>query len=677
MNLDKLFNPRAVAVVGASDDKTKIGHTLMYNLLRGKKRKVYPINPAFKKVEHILCYPSVKNITSEIDLAVIAVKPEIVPAVLKDCGEKKIPFVIIITAGFKEVGAEGKKLEEEIKTIAAKYKISLVGPNCLGVMGVQSDLNATFAGDLPIKGKTAFISQSGAVGTAMLDWAKKEKIGFSKFVSIGNEAGLTENDFLKYFTDDSSVAAILMYLEGISDGQKFVKLAKKITAKKPLVILKAGKSARGSAAVASHTGSLAPSEKIFQSACRQAGAVYVESLEDMFNLAKMFEAGLLKPMTNLAILTNGGGPSVVMSDLIEASEHLSLAEISEPVKNQLRKVLPPTAAVGNPVDIIGDALSDRYEAALKILTEEKSINGIIVILTPQKMTDVKETAEVLVKYKNKKPIVPVFLGGEAIIPAEEVFKKNRMAYFHDLRPAQKALDALAVGVKKASADAPAKTKKDETVSVRQLDFEESNKLLYSVGLKTVGVFAKQKTDLKKALVGMKYPLAMKVVSEQVIHKSDAGGVQIQLADFAAVEKAWDVIVKNIKIKVPKAKIDGMVIQPMVSGKEVIIGMKRDASFGPVVLFGLGGIFTEVLKDASMRVLSVAEKEAMEMIDELKGSAILAGSRGEKSVDRKALVKIILAIAKLAENHPEIREIDLNPVMATSTGATLVDVRILT
>lgn len=670
MDLVKLFNPRAVAVIGASDDKTKIGHTLMFNLLRGGQRKIFPINPAFKKVENILCQPSVKDVKEEIDLAVIAVKPEIVPAVLKDCGEKKIPFVVIITAGFKEIGAEGKKLEEEIKSIAAKYKISLVGPNCLGVMDTQSDLNATFAGDLPGKGGVAFVSQSGAVGTAMLDWAKKEKIGFSKFVSIGNEAGLTENDFLEYFSGDPSVAAVLMYLEGISDGQKFVKLAKKI--KKPLVILKAGKSARGSAAVASHTGSLAPSEKVFQSACRQAGAAYVESLEDVFNLAKMFEAGLIKPMANLAVLTNGGGPSVVMSDLIEASEHLSLAEISEPLKNKLRKVLPPTAAVGNPVDIIGDALSDRYEAALKILTEEKSIDGIIVILTPQRMTDVKETAEVLVKYKNKKPIIPVFLGGEAIAPSEEVFKKNRMAYFHDIRPAQKALDALAVGVKKASANAPAKL----ISASKQLDFVESNKLLSSVGLKTIGVFAGQKSDLKKALAGMKYPLAMKVVSEQVIHKSDAGGVQIHLTDLAAVEKAWDTIVKSVKIKVPKAKIDGMVIQPMTSGKEVIVGMKRDASFGPVILFGLGGIFTEVLKDASMRVLPVSEKEVVDMIDELKGSAILAGARGEKPVDKKALVKIILAIAELAKKHPEIKEIDLNPVMATPTGAILVDARIL-
>lgn len=674
MDLVKLFNPRAVAVIGASDDKTKIGHTLMYNLLRAGQRNIYPINPAFKKVENILCHQSVKNIKDEIDLAIVAVKPEIVPAVLKDCGEKKIPFVIIITAGFKEIGPEGKKLEDEIKIIAAKYKINLVGPNCLGVMDTYSNLNATFAGDLPVKGTAAFVSQSGAVGTAMLDWAKREKIGFSKFVSIGNEAGLTENDFMEYFTGDPSVSAVLMYLEGVSDGQKFVELAKKITAKKPLIVLKAGKSARGSAAVASHTGSLAPSEKIFQSACRQAGAAYVESLEDMFNLVKMFEAGLLKPMANLAVLTNGGGPSVVMSDLIEASEHLSLAEISEPLKNKLRKVLPPTAAVGNPVDIIGDALSDRYEAALKILTAEKGLDGIIVILTPQRMTDVKETAEVLVKYKNKKPIIPIFLGGEAIAPAEEIFKKNKMAYFHDIRPAQKALDALAVKIAKTAQTALTVIK--ATTVARQLDFEESNKLLSSVGLKTVGVFAKQKSDLKKALAGMNYPLAMKVVSAQVIHKSDAGGVQIKIADLSGAEKAWDEIVKNVKTKIPNAKIDGMVVQPMTSGKEVIIGMKRDASFGPVVLFGLGGIFTEVLKDASMRVLSISEKEAGEMIEELKGSAILAGARGEKPVDKKALVKIILAIAELAEKHPEIKEIDLNPVMATPAGAILVDARIL-
>ncbi|MDD2758217.1 MAG: acetate--CoA ligase family protein [Patescibacteria group bacterium] len=671
MNLTTLFNPKSVAIIGAADDPKKLGYVIMANLLAGAPRKIYPVNPAFKKVLKLPCLPSVKNIKGAIDLAIIAVKPEIVPAVLADCGEKKIPHVIIITAGFKEIGGAGAEREKELKKIAAQYKINLIGPNCLGVMDAHSALDASFGNGLPAKGNLAFVSQSGAVGTATLDWAKKNNVGFSKFISIGNEAGATENDFLEFLGTDKDTRAILMYLEAVTDGQRFMKLVEKISKIKPVVVLKAGRTERGLAAVASHTGSLAPSHEIFKTACKQSGAILVDSLGAMFNLAKLFNSGFISAPNDWAILTNGGGPSIVMSDAIESSANLRLAVISETTKNKLRAVLPASAALGNPIDIIGDALADRYEAALKILTAEKTIGGLVVLLTPQKMTEIKKTAELIVKYKKSKPIMPMFIGGTSIAPAEKVFGEHGLVNFLDQQSLVSALSALAPAPKKhETKHAAAKT------FLRQLSFTDGAKLLKEVGLSVVGEFVSKKEWLIGSGGKVNFPAVMKVVSAQVIHKSDAGGVKINIKDIAEAKKAWDDMSRVVPLRVPGAKIDGFLIQPMTKGREVIVGMKRDAVFGPVILFGLGGIFVEAIKDVAMRIAPVGEPEALKMLDEIKGAVILKGARGEDSVDRTALAKIIVAISRLAQAHPEIKEIDLNPVMATPDGAKIVDARIL-
>lgn len=681
MNLNNLFNPNAVAVIGANSDPKKLGYILLDNLLKGRKNtklKIYPVNPTFKKVLGLSCFSSIKDISGSVDVVIIAVKPEIVSIVLKECGEKKVKNAIIITAGFKEIGKQGVKRELQIKEIAKKYSIKIVGPNCLGIMDSNSGLNASFGGNLPKIDSASFVSQSGAVGTAILDLAEANNLGFSKFVSIGNEAGLTENDFIEYLGNDKNTSSIFLYLEGVTDGKRFIDLAKKISKKKPIVVLKAGKTEHSIKAVSSHTGSLAPSHEIFKAACKKGGVIMVDSLLEMFDAARIFQTGLTHIPKKWAILTNGGGPSIVTADLLEQAQNISLAKISNTTKNKLKKVLPSTAALNNPVDIIGDALSDRYEASLKILSQDKNIDGIIVLLTPQKMTEVKKTAEVLVKYKNKKPIIPLFIGGNAITPAKEVFAKKGLANFIDPKQMVDVLSSISKNSneKKVKVKSLDKLSDKSVESLRQLSFVETSKLMNSVELTISGAFISEISGLKKYHKKITYPWAMKVVSEQIVHKTDAGGVLIGIKNKLEAKNAWKKMVKSIKKYDSSAILDGFVVQPMIGGQEVIIGMKRDETFGPVIIFGLGGIFVEILNDVSMRIAPINYNDAISMIKEIKSIALLEGARGADSVDIDGLAKIIVGISRLAQKNKEIQEIDLNPVMVDKNDAVIVDARVM-
>src|ERR1035437_4273541 len=452
MNLTNFFNPKSIAIIGASSDKNKVGYALVTNLLNGAKRDIYPISISEKEILGLKTYSSIKDIGENIDLALIAVRADIVPAIMEECAVKKIKNVIIIAAGFKEEGLAGAELEKKVADIAKKNGIALLGPNCLGIIDAQSDLNASFSASKPDKGHIAFLSQSGALGTAILDKALSEGVGFSKFISLGNEVALSEIEFLEYLKDDKDTKAILMYMEQLSNGKKFMELATEITKHKPIVLIKAGQSARGQQAVMSHTGSLAPEDAVFTAACKQVGIIVVESIREFFNTAKLFELGIMEPLQKLIILTNAGGPAVVTTDLIDLSRSLSLVELGDETKERLKKVLPPMAAVNNPVDIIGDALSDRYDSALKILVEEKTADAIIVLLTPQMMTQAEATANLLAEYRKKKPIIPVFLGGPNIEAGLVELKKNSLVNFAFPKDAVAALDNLARCAKKVESE---------------------------------------------------------------------------------------------------------------------------------------------------------------------------------------------------------------------------------
>ncbi|MCR4275481.1 MAG: acetate--CoA ligase family protein [Candidatus Wolfebacteria bacterium] len=683
MNLSNLFNPKSIAVIGASPNKDKVGYSLVKNLLAGNKRRIYPVNPGYKKILNLPSFASVLDIKDKIDLALIALRADIVPQVLEECGKKKISNVIIISSGFKEAGKNGLELEEKIKSIAKKYKITLLGPNCLGIIDSYSNLNASFSTEMPLKGNIAFVSQSGALGAAMLDWAKNRNIGFSKFISLGNEAGLTEIDFLQYLANDKNTKAILLYLEKVSDGKKFMRLAKKITRKKPIVVLKAGRSAKGIAAVASHTGSLAPEDSVFAAACRESGIITVDSIRQFFNFAKLFHMDIFKPLKRIAVLTNGGGPSVIAADLIDLSKSLELASLKNSTKTALKKVLPAMAAINNPVDIIGDALSDRYAKTLNILTKEKNIDAIIAVLTPQMMTQAEETAKLLGEFAKKKPILPVFIGGQAIYKALLEFKKNGLVNFGDSRDVVEILDVM---IQHNSKELRSSHLASPVSYLSLLDFEETKKLFSNYGISLEGEFVKEKSGLASAI--NKFggsAMAMKVVSLDVIHKTEFKGVKLDIKNLVEAEKSWDEITNSIKASRSTSlrananalEIDGMIIQPMAKGKEIIIGMKRDKTFGPVIVFGMGGIFTEALKDVSSRIAPVNKPEAQKMFGEIKGYPILKGLRGEKSVDFAKLENLIVSVSKLSLEHPEIQEIDLNPVMATENETKIVDARVMT
>jgi acetyltransferase len=677
--MQNFFNPKSVAIIGASSDKNKVGYALMANLSRGEaSRKLFPISLAETEIMGHKVYKSIGEIDSEVDLAVIAVPAKIVPNIIQECANKKVTSVIIISAGFKEMGADGAELEKQVAQLAKDNNISILGPNCLGTIDCHANLNTSFASSTPPKGHISFISQSGALGTAVIDKAISSGIGFAKFVSLGNEACLSEMEFLKYFKDDPDTKSIFMYVEKLENGREFMELVKEITPHKPIVLIKAGRGERGQRAVLSHTGSLAPDDAVFKNACKQSGIIVVESIREFMNMATLFTLGIFHPVQKLTVLTNAGGPGVVTSDLIDFSKSLSLVELSDGTKEELRKILPPMSAVGNPVDIIGDALAKRYDMALDILCKEKDIEALLVILTPQMMTEVEATAELLVKYCKTKTIVPIFIGGPFLDSGIQYLRNNGLANFAFPIDAVEALDNLAMGkIKPAAHSAPSSNNPIKQSTPTMLSYVETVKILKDHSIETVGILAKEKDDLREAMTKLGGDsFSMKVISKDVIHKTDMGAVKLHIKTLDEAEKAWDNMLANVlKIK-PDADIEGMVIQPMAVGKEVIIGMKRDATFGPTILFGLGGIFTEALKDSSLRVAPITKDLALEMMREIRGVNILNGLRGDKSVDFDRLANIIVSISDIAMSHPEIAEIDLNPVMASTDGVEVVDVRVM-
>jgi len=682
MTLSSLFNPHSIAVIGASNDRNKVGYALVSNLLNGTKRDVYPVSISENEVQGLKAYKSVKEINGDIDLVLIAVRADIVPSILEECAAKNVKTVIIIAAGFKEIGPAGAELEKKCAEIAKKNGITLLGPNCLGTIDTHTDLNASFAAGKPRKGHIAFLSQSGALGTAVLDKALSEGVGFSKFISLGNEAALSEMEFLEYLKNDADTKAILMYVEQLSNGPEFIRLASEITKDKPIVLIKAGRGARGLQAVMSHTGSLAPEDAVFTAACRQSGIIVVESIREFFNMAKLFELGITRPLQRLIVLTNAGGPAVVTADLIDFSRSLSLVELKDSTKEALRKVLPPMAAFGNPVDIIGDALKDRYESTLKILVEENEADAIVTLLTPQMMTETEATAKLLADYNKKKPIIPVFIGGPAIEKGLVELKNNGLVNFSFPKDAVEALDNLARGNKKQGERSKEKGEiandpKSQALKAteKMMAFTAMHDLFKEYGLHLPGVLVKEKKDLAEAMKKAgEDPWTLKAMSPDVIHKTDMGAVKLDIKSLRGAEKAWDDIEKSVGKKKPDAVLDGMLMQTMVPGKEIIIGMKRDATFGPTILFGLGGIYTEALKDTSLRIAPVSKEEADKMMRDIRGIHILSGLRGEKPVDFESLADIIIRLSKLAVEHKEVKEIDLNPVMANEKEAVIVDAR---
>jgi acetyltransferase len=687
-NLINFFNPKSVAVVGASAEKGKVGNDLILNLKNNFPGKIYPVNLKKKEIEGFKSYPSILVIPDNVDLAIISIPAKFVPSVLEECGKKNCKNVVIISAGFKEIGQDGKELELKLKAIAKQYEIRVLGPNCLGYLSTILPINASFAGDWPITGNVAFASQSGALGTAILDKAQAQQLGFAYFVSLGNKVDINEIDLLNFFATDEKIKVILMYLEEIENGTEFLKVASKVSKKKPIIVLKAGKTEAGQKAVSSHTGSLAGSARAYSAAFAQAGVIETDGIDDFFNLAEGFSYQPLPKGNKIGIVTNAGGPGILLTDLLSSSS-LNLADLSEKTKSYLKQNLPAAASVHNPVDILGDAKPDRYVLAVEAVLKDPSVDTLIVLLTPQKMTEVEETAKAigLINQKSDKPIFLCFLGEASIDKFYPTFHDNNLPQYDAPIEVVKVISQMhryylwqtqkeLAGPKVASMKNQASL---QLVNNTELTEKEIREIL--IPQKFSFNKAKFITDDKEGIAyanKIGYPVVLKVVSVDVIHKSDVGGVQVNIKTDQELSQAFADMKQKINSKLPAAKIKGFLVGEMVKGFEIILGMRQDNKFGPMVMVGAGGVYTEILKDTAVRIAPITQIEALAMIKELKIYDLLAGSRGQKEYDILALADLIVKLANFSLSYPEIKEIDLNPVMLQEKGEgyLIVDARFL-
>lgn len=693
--LKAFLTPHSVAVIGASRKVGKVGHEVVRNLLRyGYPGKIFPINPGATKILGLKCYPSVKDVEENVDLGVVAVPAKIVATVAEEAGEKGLRGLIVISAGFREIGSEGLEREKELLRICRKHRMRLLGPNCLGLINTFTPLNASFASQMPPKGNIAFMSQSGALCSAVLDWAASERVGLSNLISLGNMADMDETSFMQLLVEDPNTKVILVYIEGVKNGQQFMKVAPMVSRKKPVVILKSGTSDAGARAAASHTGSIAGSEVAYTTAFRRCGVLKANSVEELFNLGIAFSSQPIPQGRNVAILTNAGGPSIVAADAC-SKYGLNIAWLSSDTVELLRKELPEEASLFNPVDVLGDALADRYGFALKTILADDSVESVMVILSPQAMTQPLETAMQLEALKSSfpnKPIVAVFMGGQSIKKAVEALVKAGIPNYPQ---PEKGVATLAGMVKyreyltlepeefpSLKVD-PAvveeileRARRERRVSLLSV---EARRVVKAYGIAVPpSILAQNRRQAVSAAEEIGYPVAMKVVSPQILHKTDIGGVKLNLASNREVEIAFNEIIRNANLFMPGARVFGVEVQKMVPlGKEVIVGMNRDLQFGPLIMFGLGGVYVNILKDLSFRLAPISERAASEMMTETKSYALLRGIRGEPRSDIESIVDVILRVSQLSMEFKEISEIDINPlfVYESGKGSLALDVKI--
>ncbi len=690
--LEKFFNPKAVAVIGASREPGKVGHNVVYNLLEGNFRgAIYPINPKAKEILGLKAYPSIITVPGDIDLAVIAVRAPLVPDILEECGQKGVKAAVILSAGFKETGREGAKLEKQLLNVARKYGLRIIGPNCLGILDTYHHLNATFAAIKPLRGHIGFFSQSGALCLALLEWSRAEKVGLSRFISLGNKCDVSELECLKLLGEDPHTTVVMGYLEGIEDGRAFTEVAQRVAREKPVIIFKSGITTAGARAASSHTGSLAGSETAFEAAVRRAGIIRVQSLREFFNVALFLAFQPVPKGPHLGILTNSGGPGIIAADACERSV-LELPTLSAETVEKLRKVLPPYAAFYNPVDITGDADAERYAKALAILIEDQLLHGLLVILSRTATVDPEEVAERLAEKRSKKPLFACFLGYDSVKKARRKLLKYKIPPFEYPEEGINVLEKVWLyecwRKKPPISCTPLKVDFNKAASImRQVRNEgraqlfdyEVKEILQAYGFRFPKSLIARTTD--EALIAARaigYPVVLKVLSPQILHKTDVGGVKVNIRDDKELIQSFQTITMKVRQALPGATILGILVQEMIlDGKETIIGFTRDPQFGPLVMFGLGGIYVEVLKDVHFRLAPLCPEEALEMIREINAYPLLKGFRGEPELDIPVLIKSIIALGQLAADFPELNEGEINPLLVRPKGhgAIAVDARL--
>jgi acetyltransferase len=696
--LEEFFNPKSVAVVGASTSPEKLGYAVLENLVEGGYTDVgtvYPINPKADEILGQKVYPSVLDVPGDIDLAVIVIPYKFVPAIMQECGKKKIPAVVVISAGFREAGMEGLEREMELVDIAKEYNIRLIGPNCLGIIDTFTPVNASFSAGTPPKGPMAFMSQSGALGTAILDWAQAGRLGLAKFVSLGNKADVSEIDLLEAWADDPDTNVILMYSEGLPNGQEFIKVARDVTKKKPVVAIKSGVTKSGSRAVSSHTGSLAGSEQAYQAAFQQAGVLRANDMASMFDMALALGYQPLLKNDRIVIITNAGGPGILATDALERSG-MNLARLEIETIQALEQYLPDAASAANPVDVLGDARGDRYKFALETVATDPNVDGIMVVLTPQAMTEIEETAKAVGEMAQSidKPVLACFMGEAKVEQGIKVLREYDVPNYSFPERASLAFRAMSQYRQITERTDPVYEKFDiDQQLVRKVIEGAKEDGRFAIGdaeawdiLKAYGLripeshLAKTADEAVEIAAQIGYPVVMKIASPDILHKTDVGGVKVGLESADQVRDAYDLMIYRTDRFLPDARIWGCQVQEMAppGGMEVLIGMNRDPQFGPLVTFGLGGIYVEALKDVTFRVAPFTRLDAKAMLSEIRSKALLDGVRGKPPVDKEAIVEVLLKMGQLVQDFPEIAEFDINPLIVypRDQGAIAIDMRLV-
>ncbi|MCP5064331.1 MAG: CoA-binding protein [Ignavibacteriae bacterium] len=700
-NFDKIFYPKSIAIIGANNVEGSVPYDIVENIIKSNfQGVVYPVSPREKEIMNVKAYKYVVDIEEPVDFAIVVFPSSVCHLVLEQMGQKGIKAAIIISAGFKEVGGIGIEREEKIKEIANKYGISFIGPNCLGVINTdpQTLLNASFARNMPSEGNIGFLSQSGALCTAVLDYAQSKNIGFSKFVSFGNKADISEIDLLYYLADDPKTKVILIYLEEISDGQALMSCAKKIIAKtgKPILAIKSGRTDEGAAAAASHTGSLAGSDNICEAALVQAGIIRCDNIMEMFDTAIAFAYQPIPKNNRVAIITNAGGPGVLTTDAL-INDGQQLAKFSDETTAIFKKKLPKTANIKNPVDVIGDARADRYNVAVTEAFKDDNVDAVFVILTPQSMTEIETIAEeiVLVSKNSSKPIYTSFMGATDVAGGVEILQKNNIPHYILPEAISKAFTSVvnfSEILKKSKADGTdVKIEKDvekakgilEEAKKEGKEFlteDKTTELLSCYNLPVLKSYvAKTAEEAVKFAKEIDSPVVLKIVSDDIVHKFDVKGILLDLKTEEEVANGFASIMENVKNLAPNAVVKGILVRKMIpKGEEVILGIKRDNSFGPVIMYGLGGIFVEVFHDVSFKVAPLSETDIKLMVSETTSSKLLFGARGRNLKDVESLYDCLFKLSELAVDLPEIHELDINPLILLDKdeGAYIADAKIM-
>jgi acetyltransferase len=699
-SLQPIFSPKTVAVIGATEKVGSVGRTVVWNLISSPfGGTVFPVNPKRENILGIKAYPSINAVPDQIDLAVIVTPAPSVPAIIAECVESGVKGAIVISAGFKEVGPEGVKLESAILEHARRGKMRVIGPNCLGVMNPLTGLNATFATAAARPGNVAFISQSGALCTSVLDWSFKEHVGFSAFVSIGSMLDVGWGDLIYHLGDDPHTQSIVIYMETIGDARSFMSAAREVALTKPIIVIKPGRTEGAARAAASHTGSLTGSDEVLEAAFRRCGVLRVNTIGEIFSMAEVLSKQPRPKGPHLTILTNAGGPGVLAVDALITSGG-KLAEISAEAMGKFNEILPPQWSHNNPVDILGDASPDRYAQALEVAAKDPNSDGLLVVLTPQAMTDPTETAEALKNYAKSydKPVLASWSGGKDIAAGEAILNKAGIPTFMYPDTAAEAfaymwkytdnLKALYETVRMTGQDNGSGVDRDAASAIIQkarrsgrllLTEAESKALLAAYGIPTVPTIVAETADeavVKAEQLG--YPVVLKLHSETVTHKTDVGGVQLNLNDAQAVRSAFEAIKKGVTEKASADDFLGVTVQPMVKleGYELIIGSSIDPQFGPVVLFGMGGQLVEVFKDRALGLPPLNTTLARRMIERTKIFEALKGVRGRPPVDIAALEQLMVHFSQLVAEQHWIKELDINPLIASHEGLLALDARVL-